>query len=373
MTHPAFSAAITAQSADDIVTETLTDMAEQGCTVSGWDDVAPQRALVELHARAEAKEQELRVQVVNAGFIDRAELAGDSFLDQALTWFGLERIAATRALWQLAITCPASAGPYTLSPTSRTLIVAADDGTLFEDADTQSRTIASGATTLVFFECRSVGTIGNQLAGTISRVVAHNSMPGLSVSNLASAGAGQTVAARDAETNANAVIRAKGRWGTLSSVLTAAGWASYILTSVPTITRISVDDASSVGAVILYCANAVGPSAAEDVALADEAAQAVRAAGTGTVTVLEAEAREEVFSVLLKTDGTNPLASAQAATAIVSLAADIPIGGTLYLASLYAVLMAIDGVVNVPSLGLGTDLVLASNEVLTLTPTVTQQ
>lgn len=371
-----YLAATTATTEDQARTAALDACIEQGCTVAGWGDEAPQRAMVEDQATAVAFESGLRVQVALASTLAGAAQVSDDWVDQGLTWFGpgSARIAASFATWSVPVVATQAAAPVFVGPQTQALLQA-DDGTVFLVSQPSLVTISSDTAYKgrIAVVARLHGTSGNQVPGAISRII--QGPAGLSIDGAAAQIL--TSPARDAETNAAAITRALGRWGTLSGGITAAGWRWIVATpdlgGIGTITRVFVDDANPFGpgTVALYLANAAGPATVGEVADAQAQVDRYTLAGTARVRCFAAAAATVSFAARLATDGSNPLAAAQGATALLQLASALT-GDVLYLDAIIATLMAVRGVFNVPELGIEADIMRPSNGVIVLQPTVTQ-
>jgi len=370
-----YEEATTAPTQEEKHDDLLADCVDQGCTVAGWSDSAPQRAMVEGNATALAFEAGMRVQLAKASTLRGCAELDDTWVDQGLTWYQVARIAATQAVWEVPLLIAQASAPVTIGPTSRILLQVAD-GTIFECSQGSAVTLnaASNYRGRVAFTARLVGTTGNQVPGAMAQARVIAGPAGLSVDSEATAAL--TTAARDAETNETAIARAEGRWGTLSGVLTAGGWRYVLCTpeagGQATITRVFVDDTNpnGPGTTAIYLANAAGPASADEVAAAQTQASGLTIAGTGGTTVAACVAETVELVVDLLVVG-NPLASAQAVTALVQLAGAVT-GDILYLDAITATLMAIPGVRNVPTMSVEEDIVRPRNGVIVLSPTVTQ-
>lgn len=369
-----FEEALATTTAAELEATAIDDLATDGADVEGWDDFAPQRLLVVQHARARARAEELRRAAVLGGYLRRAAEAGDSWVDEALTWYATARIPASKAVWTFRLSCAVGAGPYTIGASSRALVAQADDATEFENTNPAAVTVASGSSILCQFTARKAGITGNQLAAAVTRLIVGK--PGLTVTNDPSVGATLDTPARDAETNDQAIARAEGRWGTLAGILTASGWRYVMLTpevgGVSTLTRLWVDDANpdGPGSVRIYVANASGPPTAGELAAAQTQAARYRIAGMGSVGVFGAASKAVSFSAVLATDGSNALAAAQAATAVQAYIAGLE-GNTAFYFALAEALMSPAGVTNVQSFSLTGDVTKNSGEVFVVTPTIT--
>lgn len=319
--------ATTAQTAAEIRTANLATAESLGVDVTGWDDFSPDRATFEIEARALAAEQDIRVLLAYSGFLETAALAGDSFFDQAITWFDEVRIPALATVWNLRVSCVDTAGPYTIAGGSKALTASADDGTLFQSSNASDVVIPSGGTATVQFTCLTPGVIGNQNPGNITHLVIGK--PGLSVTN--NPPAAIVTSGRAIETTQAATTRVKGKWGTLGAGWTRASFDYLIPRATPTVTRwlVKDDNPGAPGAIKVVQATAAGPSSAPENAttLAALTAPDVMALGSGGLTVESATSLTVNVVGTLFGDGTNPNLLANAKAALDVISAYFPIGG----------------------------------------------
>ena len=319
--------ATTATPTATIRTTNLALAAALGVDVTGWDDLSPDRATFEIEARALNAEQQIRVLLAYSGFLETAALAGDSFFDQAMTWFDEVRIPALATVWNLRVACAASAGPYTIAGGSGALTASADDGTLFRSSNASSVVIPSGGTVDLQFTCTTPGVIGNQNPGNITHLVI--GLPGIAVSN--NSPAAIVTSGRAIETPQAATVRVKGKWGTLGAGWTATSFDYLIPRATPTVTRWLVDTANpgGPGKIKVVQGTTAGPSTAPENAstLAALTAPAVMSLGSGGLSVVSASALTVAVAGTLHGDGTNPNLLANAKSALDVLSSYFPIGG----------------------------------------------
>ena len=244
----------------------------------------------------------------------------------------------------------------------------ASDGTIFQAAQGAALTgnVGNSYKIAPTFRAQNPGTSGNVIPGTILSIM--QAPAGIS---LDLTGTQALVApARNQESDVDALTRAQGRWGTLSGVLTKAGWAYVIQTGVPTITRVFVDDTRGDGSLTIALADAAGAANASEVAAAQAIIAGLQIAGAGPVTGAAATQLTIALSATIKTNGTNPLAAAQAASALAALGPAIA-GNWLYVDAVIVALMGVSGVINVPLLSLTADVARPASGVIVLSPTIT--
>lgn len=350
-------------------------------TLAGWPPGAPQRDLVTAEAGALQWEQVQRLCIAYAASPQRilqlaavlqaqgysatdAASVASAWTDVVLEIYQTPRIAATLASWQIPLQ---SAGPFTVDNTS-TITLQAADGTIFQAAQLSplQANSGNGYTIAPTFAARNPGTSGNVIPGTINRIM--SAPVGIQIT-----GTGQAllVAARNAESDVDALTRAQARWGTLSGVLTASGWQYVLLTGVPTLTRVFVDDTNpgGPGSLGIAIANGAGPALPSEVAAALAIVAARTIAGTGPVALAAATQLVVPLAVMLRVIG-NPLAAAQCASALAQLGPALA-GNVLYLDDLRVVCKGIAGVVGDVGLSLTADVARPPGGVIVLSPTVT--
>jgi len=364
-------------------------------TLAGWPDGAPQRDLVKGEAMALQWEMIQRAAVAYAsspgrilqlaaflvsqgyGATDAAAIQS-SWVDVLLEWYqlpngsgGIGRIPATHASWTIPLVSSGSPqAPFTVDASS-TITLQAADGTIFQAAQPTPLAANSGNGFRIAptFRARVAGTSGNVIGGTITKILSAPVGIAIDLTRTQT----ETAVARNAEGDADALTRALARWGTLSGVLTAAGWQYVILTGVPTLTRVFVDDGNPLGpgSVGLALVNAAGAATAAEVTAAQAIVTANRIAGMGPVSASAAVQLTVPVSASLKTTGANPtLVAAQAASVLAQLGPAVT-GDILYLDAVIAALMAVPTVVNVPVLSLTSDIRRPVGGVIVLSPTVT--
>lgn len=333
---PTWDEAQTPQTSDEIRTDLLVACTTQGCTVNGWPETAPQRALVEGNASALAYGTELRAALAKTASPATVTEAGSSWVDAIISWFDLDdgaggkgRIKATKAVWTIGLIVTSSAAPLVIDNTS-TIQLQAEDGTIFECAQQTSVTLnlASSYKGTARFVARKVGTTGNQNPGQITKKI--SGPAGLSVDLTVTQVL--VTAARDDETDAQVIARGLSRWGTIS----IAGWvgASFlflVLEADPSITRIKVkdDNPNGPGTTEIIIATAAGTASDQQVTTvaAALATRSRKTLGNPPPTVKKATVLNVSIIGLIEGDGTNASLLANAIAAVTTLASTFPIGG----------------------------------------------
>jgi hypothetical protein len=388
MTAPTYAAALAVPTIPEVEADLLSRL--PASLLAGWSADAPQRQLLSAEAQAlqfqevqraasayaasPAQVRQLRAFLVAQGYsaTDAADIAA-AWVDLVLEVYQSPRIPASRASWLIPLAAPSS---QVIGPSS-TIVLQADDGTLYQSAQLSALALVSSGGLYrgaVVFNARAAGSGGNAITqGTTLHVV--QGPAGLVVDTSSGHFPTLLVPGRDTEADEDALARAVGRWGTLGGVLTRDGWRFVMQTpevgGVATLTRIWVDDTNPLGpgSVRILVGNDVGAPTAAELAQAQGQGARFRPAGQGVVGVEAALVTTVAISATLATDGTNPLAAAQAASALVQLGGRVV--DVLYLDAVIGTLMGIAGVVNVPALSLSADVVRPPGTVLAISPTVT--
>lgn len=313
----------------------LASCVAEGCTVSGWPDTAPQRAIVEGSASALAYETGLRADLASTASPATAKAAGGTWVDAAVSWFDLDdgsggkgRIPASKATWDIPLAVTPAAAPLTINNTS-TIQLQAADGTIFEAVQSSALLInaASSYKGTARFAARKPGTTGNVAPGQIVKVLA--APAGLSI-NLVGTQVLVT-SARDAETDDAYITRGLGRWGTLGAGWTDTSFDYLIPSFAPTVTgwRVRSDNPIGPGTVQIIMRNAAGPSTPTENAavLAGLGSPKVFPKGSGGLSVISATPITVAPVGVISSNGTNPTLLLSALAGLATLGQNLPIGG----------------------------------------------
>jgi hypothetical protein len=364
MTMPTFAQTLVVPTV--VVEEAALIAAFPSATVAGWPIGAPQRDLVHSESLALQWEMVQRACVaygssptlilqlgaflISQGYSQtNAATVQSAFVDVLLEFYQSPRIAATQALWTVPLVGP---GPFSVDNTS-TIVLQASDGTIFQASQTSplQATSDNGYSVSPTFVARAAGTTGNVAPNTITLAMSAPAGVNVDLTQLQVL----TSPARNAESDLSALTRASGagsgagRWGTLSGILSASGWQYVLLTGVPTLTAVFVDDTGA-GSLVLSLSDAAGPANAAEVAAAGVIVTANTIAGGPTVTWGPAAQIDVALAVTVKVDGTNPLAVAQVQSALTQLGGAV--STTLYLNRIIATVENVAGVVNMTSLSM---------------------
>ena len=357
--------------------------------LQGWSADAPQRQLLTAEATAlqfqllqiailayvasPSQIRQLRAFLVSQGY-SAADAAGitSAWVDVALEWYGTPRLLATSATWSILLNTPA---PQTVDAQSA-IVLQASDGTFFVSAQVGTVAFASNGSkyaALVTFAARAAGTTGNVVAGSIAYV--NQGPAGLAVKSGDPTTQILITPARDTESDESALDRAQGRWGTRGNELTASGWRYIMQTpsagGVATLTTVLVDDANAggPGVVTIAVGNVTGLPTVAELTQAQAQGAAYTLAGGPAPVVVAVAVLTVAISAVLKTDGSNPLAAAQGASALAQLGGKVT--DALYLSAVIAALQDVAGVVSVVSLSLSADVPRPPGASIVVSPTVT--
>lgn len=324
--------AITTTDATTLQTEWTESMAaaDPPVQLTGFSATSAERGVIALEARAIAKEQSIRAEVVKAGFLVDVEERDPAWIDRFVEGFFSDsldvpftRFRATKARHRFTLTNQsATGGPYTILA-DRRLKAQAIDGTVFENIEGGTLAAGVGQELTIEFEAVVSGLSGNIGPGDIYKIQG-GALPGVDISNPIES---QTFVARADETNVEYVTRALARWGTLAAGGHVLAVAYRILTGVETITKIGVRDDNPNGqsSVDVFLANAAGPATnAECLAAAAVFGPYEPLGSRGRWRYLPAIAKTLFVEATLELDGTNPDALADAEYALALLQAQWP-------------------------------------------------
>lgn len=358
---------LTARTQPEILTQLLADLVTAGVDATGFDSFTVERALPELDAQAQAVSEDLRVSVVQAGFLYlAAQLPDPAWLRRlAKGWYQIDWIPGTKAIQRCRLTNNAAGGPYDLR--QRDLLATTPTGVQFRSLESGTLVAGNGHTLDLEFACETIGTAGNVSTGQINKLV--TSLPGVTIANFTGS---LIVAGTPDESNALLVQRCESKWGTLGAGGHASAYRYLISQVAPTVTRVFVRDDNPFGAgtVGVYLADSAGPATAEEVSAAATYLAPRKPLGSGPVSVLAAPAHNVQVTGTIYTDGSNGSAAADADVALQALASGFT-STTLYLERIRATLMGVRGAVNVTLSLPASDVTLSGAEVLTITSTIT--
>jgi hypothetical protein len=353
MTTPTFAEASTPETVEQVRDDLLAALDEEGSTISGWSDGAPQRAFVEGEARAIAAESVIVSELAATASPSTVVRAGSSWVDATMAWFQVEnadgsigRLLATTATWEISLAIEPSAAPFTINAANaNTIQLQANNGAIFvcvQDSDVVLNS-ASSFLGVVKFAARLPGITGNATPGQITRVISGRA--GLSI-NLAAVQR-RTLTARDDETDLAFIARGLGKWARLGAGWTRPAFDYFIpfFGNGPTtsVTRWSVDDASPTGpgTVLVWVADAAGPASVDTInaIFAGLNGTNVKPVGSGALNVSGAVALPLTLDIVLTVDGSNPDVAANATAALGALAAVFPLGPALLEADLLSAIV----------------------------------
>lgn len=327
-----FLEATTIQTATELQGEWTDAMAEgdPAVTLTGFSPTSAERGLIALEARAIAREQEIRREVVLASLLYNVQQRDPAWIDRFVEgFFKVTRLRRTKARHLFTLTNQATTGgPYTLKAAGAagpgfSLEASSVDGTCFVNIEGGTLGAGLGETLTIEFEAVNAGTAGNIAPGEIFKIQG-GALPGVDIANPADS---QTRVARDDETNVEYVTRALARWGSLGAGGHNGAVTFRILSGVETITKLGIADDNPNGqsSVDVFLANSTGPATNDECDAAAEVFGPYEPLGSrGRWRYLPAVARVVTVTATIELDGTNPEAVADAEAALAFLAAVWP-------------------------------------------------
>lgn len=374
MTIASYAQAKTVRTEAQILADLLTRLGNAGVQTAGLGDYSAELGGIRQLARALASEESVRGSLARAISLAEAALAGRSYLDAvALGRYDETPIPAFKALWNVSVTNLTASS----IPVAAFELQAEGGGQLFQNT-TGFTVPASTTVTLKPFEALVAGIGGNVAIGAIDEL--RKGKAGLAITNTSLVTAG-----RDVESSPAFVSRCLAKWGTLGYGGNIDAYNYLIPTGVPTITRWKVrdDNPGGPGTIWFYLANAAGPATPEEVAALAAYLTPKKPLGSGEFSYFAATEHPLAIGSQLITDGTNPSAATQAAAALIRLASTFALGPTtlqeelvkgILMGGAYTAfgLEGFGGVTNLSGLTFTVDEAIASGEVITITPTITQ-
>lgn len=157
---------------------------------------------------------------------------------------------------------------------------------------------------------------------------------------------------RDEETDEELRVRCLGKWGTIPRSPTSPGWATILLTAVPTLTRVSATPSMTrQGGIDIVCANALGGATASEVTAADSVAQRHVPLGLSAVVSAATERSVDVTATIEVSHGFGNAAKEEIVNGLARMFAETPIGGNVVgnrrIVSREAVIALVQGAVGV--------------------------
>lgn len=388
-----YAEAVTVYTATEIQTQLTTELAANGVVATGFSPVSVERGLIAADARARATEQDIRAEVVRAGFLVDVPNRDPEWIDLYIEGFfssGLapeqraKRLRATKARHLVTLTNQsATGGPYTIQPLQ--LEASTLNGVKFRNITGGPTSILNagvGQTLTLEFEAVSAGIAGNVAPGAIYKLTS-GAIPGVDVANPVDS---LTFAARNDETNAEYTARALARWGALGAGGHPQAARYRILTGVETLTKLGVRDDNPLGpgTVAVYMANASGPASLSELAAAQALFGPYEPLGSrGRWSYLAAVPLSVTVTATVVSDGSNADLLTNITSALASLQAQWPMEpGTLLDTALLAGILrggafteyglpGFRGVTDVDLVSPASDQTLSASQVLVLIPDIT--
>jgi uncharacterized phage protein gp47/JayE len=344
---------------DEAKARLLAKLQAKGLPITDWASGGIERTHVEIEAQENSDFSLEQVQLAKSAFLGTA--LGDWLGIVAFEGFGLTRYPATYAKDTLALSCSASAGPYTILPGQ---VWAADIVSGRRYVNVTGGTLTPGGSLDLTIQAESAGADYNAGVGTIAVLL--TSLPGVTCTNTGA----NAVQGTDQESNALLIQRCRDQWSTLGYGQNA-DWFRYYCRNghayAASVTRVRVDTApDGSGVVNVTIAGPDGHLAGGIVT----AVQASLLAKTGRqVTVNVAGATELAATIMgdaFVRAGYDAAYLAAAQAQMQSLVRSLDIGAALYLSAITEAMMSPAGIVNWSALPPTAELVPAATQVVTL-------
>jgi len=250
-------------------------------------------------------------------------------------------------------------GPFTL--TAGAVIAQSIDGSFF--TSTETKTLPKNGTVDVVFQAESVSAAWNVAPRTITSL--KTSFPGVAITNLP----GSLVqTGTDPESNASAWLRCTQKWATLAPGAPKPLYAYVVSSAAPQITRVNVlENTPSGGKVQVMIAGAAGPFATEPEATnilvaAQGAIEKVRPLCVQTTVVHATPRNITIAGIFTAKAGGIAATQAKVIGNLNAYISALPIGGVVYVATLYEQVMIAAGMVNAVITSPAADVVMTATE-----------
>lgn len=348
---------LTARDKDTVLAQMYATAATLGVDVVGVQAERLFRALYEIEAASKAREDRLRVQIAQAGFLSTVRIANTNIYDDGTTdyiappnwtdliaggFFGLTRYPAYSTIGAAVLTCSALAAAGTVpAMQARFQSDEATGGQWYRNR--YAFTVTPGRQVPVILVADVPGSSGNVPVNSITHIV--TTLAGCSLNNPGTGGSWITTTGADYESDDNLIARCFARWAASSYGGARSAYAQWVADAftaagvTPTVTRIGVDDTNpnGPGSTDIYLASVTGPATVEDVALVDAYLQPRRALGTGPLRVFSAPGVTIPVHAALYGNANGVALGTAALTALGGI---VGIGGAVYLSAIYAALTA---------------------------------
>lgn len=367
-----FSDLVTPDTAEQALEALLAFLEAEGFPVTDWEIGSVPRTLTEGEANAYADACALIAAIAKGGFLDTSE--GPWLTLLALAFYGLPRLGAVQTQGTFVLT-DAGGGPHTVAIGD--LIVSGPDVLTYRNLEAGEVPL-NGALPMLF-GAEALGAAYNLANGASLQLL--TTLPTVVVTNPGTLG-GSWISQQGADEESDLALRGrcKARWpGTTYMLSTAATYEAAARTASPEVTKVKVfPHTPSPGYVSVLIAGAAG-------AVSEAALDAVGDYLTDRLPLC----------VQLDLDTTTPLPIAvvaelqcepafagtvqtKAEVALAKFQRECPIGGApggvsgyVYRAALVEVLMAVEGMINVNLSSPAGDTALASNELPSISSTLT--
>lgn len=318
------------------------------------------RALYEMEAAWKAREDSLRIQIAQAGFLGTVKSAcydSDGAYIEPPNWvdliakgeFNRERHPAIATVGHGLLTASNLASAGTVPAMQARFVSSEATGNQRYRNKYAFRVVPGGAPTEVTLVADVAGAAGNVGPGDVTHL--ETNLAGCSFTNASSSSWIDTRGV-DMEADDSLIARCFSRWGASSYGGVRSAYLEWITNAfvaaglTPPVLRVGVDDANpnGPGSTDVYVANGMGPATLAELAIIDAFLQPRRGLGKGPLRFLPCPAL--TIPVVANIFG-NSNGAVLGARTLLALEAIIGIGGTVHRSAVYAALSApaIPGVV----------------------------
>jgi phage-related baseplate assembly protein len=355
--------------ADEELETFIGEAADAGFPARSWQSGSVPRTILEIEATTHSALSEDRQSIAKGGFLDLAEGGWLTLLAAGV--FQEDRVEAVKTQGVATLTAEATAGPYTIAV--NTLWISDASDRRFTNAT--GGTLTLGGTLELTWEAEEGSADYNVPNETVTTMV--TPLAGVTVDNPDPGdGSWITVSGADEEADEALRQRCRDKWSTLGTGSPASSYRYWALAASDEVRRVSVREHDNLGTdtdghvTVILAGSSAGVSAGAvtdvetyiedkrpvcaEVHVASATTTAVTISGTVTVAAASATAAE-----------------ASVSTNLTTLASEIEIGGTVYLAAIIEQIMEPAGVINVVLTSPTADAELDYDEVVSFTNSLT--
>lgn len=307
---------------EQVTTSILTNLDSLGFSSTAWQSGQPNLVMVQAFARDDSSRAEAVKIISESAFNELA--VGNALTEFSFSHYDNARQAAVSSQHTVRLTAAAGAGPFTPAIGD---LVAQDQNSDATFRNITDGTLGLGPSTLdLVFDAEVAGEAGNIAPGTMT--ILQTPLAGVTISNTSIDKQGSNT-----ETDAALRLRNKTKWAVRSDSDPADRYANFVLTAVPSVERVEVDNSNpqGPGTVDVYIAGPTGVSVGADVTAAQTEMDRVRNP-TAKVTVFAAPAQVQDFTYTAFIAAVNNTPATQSAIeqALRDYVNGIDIGGTIF-------------------------------------------